>query len=147
MKTNTTGKLTAALLAAALGAGVAGAAWAQDNNADSLPQIHTQGNVSYTSGGVGLDESQALLGEQAHWPLAMRFTGQTSDYLADVHVRIVNTKGRDVLNAESTGPYMLVKLPPGGYTVYARYEDQELKRPVSVAGPGRAKADFRWNIQ
>ncbi|SAL80064.1 hypothetical protein AWB71_06038 [Caballeronia peredens] len=161
MMSRTTGKLAAALLMAALGAGAAGGAWAQasggttndtssagNTNGGGLPQIQQQGDVSYTSGGVGLDESRALLREQAHWPLSLRFTGPTADYLAGVHVRIVGgAGGGEVLSTESMGPYMLVKLPPGSYTVYAKYKDQEKKQAVNVAGPGKAKAAFHWSIQ
>ncbi|SAK64696.1 hypothetical protein AWB76_03538 [Caballeronia temeraria] len=160
MTSRTTGKLMAALLVAAVGTGMAGGAWAQtaggtatdsssagNTNGGGLPQIQQQGDVSYTSGGVGLDESRALLREQAHWPLSLRFTGPTADYLADVHVRIVGGKGGEVLATDAMGPYMLVKLPPGSYTVYAKYKDQEKKQAVTVAGPGKAKAAFHWNIQ
>ncbi|GJH23498.1 carboxypeptidase regulatory-like domain-containing protein [Caballeronia novacaledonica] len=160
MTNKTTGRLAAAVLVAAMSAGMAGGAWAQasggttsdmssagNTNGGGLPQIQQQGDVSYTSGGVGLDESRALLREQAHWPLSLRFTGPTADYLSGVHVRIVDGKGGEALSAESMGPYMLVKLPPGSYTVYAKYKDQEKKQAVTIAGPGKAKAAFHWNIQ
>lgn len=165
MTSRTTGKLAAALLMAVVGAGMAGGVWAQasgaamggttgdmssagNTNGGGLPQIQQQGDVSYTSGGVGLDESHALLREQANWPLSLRFTGPTADYLSNVHVRIVGGKGGgEVLSAEAMGPYMLVKLPPGSYTVYAKYKDEEKKQTVNVSGPGKAKAAFHWSIQ
>ncbi|WP_250463332.1 carboxypeptidase regulatory-like domain-containing protein [Caballeronia sp. GAFFF2] len=160
MMSKTTGKLATALLVTALSAGMAGAAWAQassagtsdtssagNENGGGLPQIEQQGDVSYTSGGVGLDESHALQREQAHWPLSLRFTGPTADYLSGVHVRIVGGKGGEVLSTDSMGPYMLVKLPAGSYTVYAKYKDQEKKQSVNVSGPGKAKAAFHWSIQ
>ena len=105
------------------------------------------GHVSFTSGGVGLDESHALIREQAHWPLSLRFTGPTSDYLSDVHVRITDAKNAEVLKTDAMGPYMLVKLAPGHYTVYAKYKDSEKKQGVTVAGNGKAKADFHWSMQ
>jgi hypothetical protein len=148
----------AALFVTALVA--SGGAWAQassagtsdmssagNTNGGGLPQVQQQGDVQYTSGGVGLDESRALLREQSQWPLSLRFTGPTADYLSGVHVRIVDSHNGEVLGTDSMGPYMLVKLKPGSYTVYAKYKDQEQKRSVSVAGPGKAKADFHWNIQ
>lgn len=153
-------KVSIAVLAAAMTFGVAGGAFAQASSADTsdmssagntngggLPQVQTQGNVSYTSGGVGLDESHALIREQAHWPLSLRFTGPTADYLSDVHVRIADEKNADVLKTDAMGPYMLVKLPPGRYTVYAKYKDSEKKQAVTVAGNGKAKAAFHWSTQ
>jgi hypothetical protein len=160
MKIKTRSKFTAATLAALMTLGMAGVAHAQASSADTsdmssagnsngggLPQVQTQGDVSFTSGGVGLDESRALIREQAHWPLSLRFTGPTSDYLADVHVRITDAKNTEVLRTDAMGPYMLVKLSPGRYTVHARYKDEEKQQSVTVAGNGHAKAAFHWNIQ
>ncbi|SAL62125.1 hypothetical protein [Caballeronia telluris] len=160
MTIKTKGRHATLTLAAAMALSMTGGAWAQassaaasdtssagNTNGGGLPQIEQQGSVSYTSGGVGLDESKALLREQAQWPLSLRFTGPTADYLSGVHVRIVDAKNGEVLNAEAMGPYMLVKLPAGSYTVYAKYKDQEQKHAVSVAGAGKAKAAFHWSIQ
>jgi hypothetical protein len=153
-------KASIAVLATVMTFGMAGGVFAQttgggtsdtssagNTNGGGLPQIQTQGDVSFTSGGVGLDESHALIREQAHWPLSLRFTGPTSDYLSDVHVRIADAKDTEVLKTDAMGPYMLVKLPPGHYTVYARYKDSEKKQGVTVAGNGKAKADFHWAMQ
>jgi hypothetical protein len=155
-----TGKFAAATFTALMALGVAGGAYAQASSADTgdmssagntnvngLPQVQTQGDVSYTSGGVGLDESKALLRQQAHWPLSLRFTGPTSDYLADVHVRITDAKNGEILKADAMGPYMLVKLNPGHYTVHATYKGEEKTQAVAVAGNGKAKAAFHWSIQ
>jgi hypothetical protein len=160
MTIRTKSRNAALAIAAVLALGAAGGAWAQASSADTndissagntngggLPQVQQQGSVSYTSGGVGLDESKALLREQAHWPLSLRFTGPTADYLSGVQVRIVDAKNAEVLNTEAMGPYMLVKLPAGNYTVYAKYKDQEQKHAVNVAGAGRAKSAFHWSIQ
>lgn len=160
MTIGTGNRLAVAAIAAALGLGAAGGAWAQassagtsdmssagNTNGGGLPQVQQQGDVSYTSGGVGLDESRALLREQARWPLSMRFTGPTADYLSGVHVRITDSHNGEVLNTEAMGPYMLVKLNPGTYSVTAKYKDQEQKHSVTVAGNGKAKVAFHWNIQ
>jgi hypothetical protein len=160
MTIKTTSRFAAASLAAVLTLGMASAAHAQASSADTsdmssagntngggLPQVQTQGDVSFTSGGVGLDESRALIREQAHWPLSLRFTGPTSDYLADVHVRITDAKNTEILKTDAMGPYMLVKLAPGRYTVHARYKDEEKQQAVTVAGNGHAKAAFHWTIQ
>ncbi|CAB3757645.1 carboxypeptidase-like regulatory domain-containing protein [Paraburkholderia humisilvae] len=157
-------RLAAVVAAAALSLGFASGAFAQgangvtggstgDNtsagnvNGNGLPQIQQQGGVSYTSGGVGLDESHALRAAEHDWPLSLRFTGPTSDYLADVHVKIADTHSGDVLSATSRGPYMLVKLPPGRYTVQASYEDRAQTRSITVPAKGTTKADFSWQTQ
>lgn len=163
METRTSKKAMLAAAAAAAALGLTAGAWAQASgtvggtttdmtsagnvNGGGMPQIQHQGEIAYVSGGVGIDESNALKRAQHEWPLAMRFTGPGSDYLADVHVRIVGPHDADVLKADARGPYMLVKLPPGHYTVHARYKDDDQTRAVTVAKTPGARADFHWNTQ
>jgi hypothetical protein len=152
-------RIAAIVAATALSAGFAAGAFAQDAsgvtggtttdntsagnaNGGGLPQIQQQGDVSYTSGGVGLDESHALRAAEPSWPLSMRFTGPGSDFLADVHVKIADAHGGDVL-----GPYMLVKLRPGRYTVQASYKDHTQSKSVTVPAKGTAKTAFYWQTQ
>ncbi len=130
-----------------LALGVAGKANAQNASADGLPAVQSQGDITFLSGGVGHDEAEALRRRQGHWPLSLSFFGPTSDYLADVHVRIVDSTGNEVMAAASHGPYMLVALHPGSYVVYARYKDEEEKRPVKVAKKGHERVPFRFNVQ
>ncbi|WP_175794159.1 carboxypeptidase-like regulatory domain-containing protein [Burkholderia ambifaria] len=136
--------------AAALVAGLAGAApgaYAQSEGSDGLPAASQQGDVSYVSGGIGKDQSTAFEHSEAAWPLALRFTGPGGEFLADVHVRIVDAKGTEVLKTDARGPYMLVKVPPGRYTVHASYQGSDESRAVTVGAKGGAKAAFRWNTQ
>ncbi|NPT54322.1 carboxypeptidase regulatory-like domain-containing protein [Paraburkholderia elongata] len=157
-------RIVAAAVCAALTLGLAGGAYAQqasqvaggtttdstsagNANGDGMPQIQQKGDVSFVSGGVGVDESTALQHAQSQWPLSLRFTGPGSDFLADVHVRIVDAHEGDVLTATSRGPYMLVKLRPGRYTVHAQYKDSDQTRSVTIPAKGTAKAAFYWSTQ
>jgi hypothetical protein len=157
-------RVAAVVAAAALSTGFTSAAFAQnasgvtggsttDNtsagnaNVEGLPQVQQQGDVSYTSGGVGLDESRALRASEHSWPLSLRFTGPGSDYLADVKVKISDAHSGDVLDTTSRGPYMLVKLRPGRYTVQASYKDHAQSKSITVPAKGTAKAAFYWQTQ
>jgi hypothetical protein len=157
-------RIVATAVTALLTLGLAGGAYAQqasevtggtttdtssagNDNGGGLPQVQQQGDVSYTSGGVGLDESKALQAAQSKWPLSLRFTGPGSDFLADVHVKIVDAHSADVLDTSSRGPYMLVKLRPGRYTIHAAYKDRDQTKTVTVPAKGSAKAAFYWGTQ
>lgn len=152
-----------AAVCAALALGLAGSVYAQQAsdvtggtttddtsagnvNGGGLPQIQQQGDVSFVSGGVGLDESRALRRAESQWPLSLRFTGPNSEYLADVHVRLVDAHNSEVLNTTSRGPYMLVRLRPGRYTVHAQYKDREQTRAVTIPAKGTVKSAFVWNM-
>ncbi|MFM0645666.1 carboxypeptidase-like regulatory domain-containing protein [Paraburkholderia bryophila] len=157
-------RIVAAALCAALTLGLAGGAYAQQANGTTggtttdessagnangggMPQIQHKGDVAFVSGGVGQDESKALQHAQSQWPLSLRFTGPGSDFLADVHVRVVDAHDGEVLSTTSRGPYMLVKLRPGRYTVHAQYKDRDQSKAVTIPAKGSAKADFYWTTQ
>ncbi|WP_028225842.1 carboxypeptidase-like regulatory domain-containing protein [Paraburkholderia ferrariae] len=153
--------IASALLAAALAVGLAGTAAAQQNNGTvggstsdntsagnangtGMPQIQQQGDVSFVSGGVGQDESRALQHAERQWPLALRFTGPGGEFLADVRVKIADAHGSDVLDTTSRGPYMLVKVPPGRYTVHVSHAGVAKTAAVTVGANGSARASFNW---
>ncbi|RQH10003.1 carboxypeptidase-like regulatory domain-containing protein [Paraburkholderia dinghuensis] len=164
MKTSLNSRhIAAVLLAAASAFGIAGTAAAQQNSASGvvggsttdntstgnihgtgMPQIQQQGGVSFVSGGVGLDESQALRSAASEWPLSLRFTATGGEYVADVHVTITDAQGTSVLDTTSRGPYMLVKVPPGRYSVHVSHADISKTSAVTVTASGNARASFTW---
>jgi hypothetical protein len=141
--------LAGAAMVMALSVGVTGNALAQTDDSaiapTGMPPIQHAGDISYVSGGVGLDESHALRAAAPRWPLELLFAGPTSDYLSDVRVNITSG-GASVFQANADGPFMLVKLPPGDYLIHASYKGQEKTHPVKIGG-GHQKADFRWGSQ
>jgi|SRR6516225_7234955 hypothetical protein len=153
----------AACLAATLAFGYAGGAAAQqadasgtvggsttDNtsagntNGGGMPQVQQQGDVSFVSGGVGLDESRALLSAQHDWPLSLRFTQRSGEYVADVRVQITDSHGASVLDTTSRGPYMLVRVRPGRYSVHVSHAGVDKTSAVTVSSNGSARASFVW---
>jgi hypothetical protein len=137
----------AAALFATLTVSLTGRAWAQQATDNGMPQIQRQGEIEFVSGGVGADESHALERARSQWPLGLNFTGSGSDYLADVQVRIVDSHNVDVLNTTSQGPYMLVRLRPGQYTVHASYKGNEQSKAVTVPAKGSTGSTFHWSSQ
>jgi hypothetical protein len=119
---------------------------ASEIHSTGMPPTEQQGDVSFVSGGVGRDESTALRQARSQWPLSLLFTGPGSNYVADVQVQIVNAGGTSVLDTISHGPHMLVRLPPGRYTVNATYSGVTRKQTVNVRGNGSARATFAFSV-
>lgn len=112
-----------------------------------LPPAQHQGGVEYVSGGIGLDESTAFKAAMPQFPLALIFASRDGDvaaYVADVRVVIRDSQNNDVLNAESNGPYFLVKLSPGKYQIFATYNNKTLSQKVAVGASGTKQARFEW---
>ena len=78
-------------------------------------------------------------------PLVLEFVGKTNsgnEYLADVPVQLSDTHGKDLLNVQAGGPFMLLSLPNGRYTVTAIYKGKTEHRPVDVTAATHARDMF-----
>lgn len=114
---------------------------------EGLPAVQHSGAVSYLSGGVGSDQSGAIKDEMRNYPLALEFAGKTgagNEYLADIPVQISDAHGNVLLHANSHGPFMLISLPNGRYTVTAIYKGKQEHREVNVAAGSHAHKVFIW---
>jgi hypothetical protein len=79
------------------------------------------GKVLYISGGVAVSGMRAIDAEEKLYNLKMLFAAGDA-YLANVGVHMKDSKGTEVLDTTTRGPVLLVKMPPGSYTVEAKTE-------------------------
>jgi hypothetical protein len=112
-----------------------------------LPPMQTQGNVTYITGGVGQEEADAMRIEAARFPLSMEFARNAkpnAEFLSGVNVIIRDQRGQTVLSTVSDGPILLVRIPPGKYTVTAEIEGQVKQQSVVVAERKPERIGFEW---
>ncbi|HYA76606.1 MAG TPA: carboxypeptidase-like regulatory domain-containing protein [Burkholderiaceae bacterium] len=113
-----------------------------------LPPEQHEGSVSYLTGGIG--EGQAKLFEHAiaKHRLAielLQHSGKYEEFTADAMIRITDQHGHMVLNARAGGPFMLVDLPPGRYSIEATLKNVTLKKPETFVTKGQvARATFEF---
>ena len=112
-----------------------------------MPQQQLLGDVAYLNGGAGDEEVQYVKQSMKEYSLALAFARAGSpraEYVASVSVTIKDAKGATVFELPSVGPYLLVKLPPGKYSVVAIYNDATQTRPVSVGKTVGPLVTFTW---
>lgn len=134
------------LAAAALGSLLVGTAMAA-STAVPLPSVQKSEAIEYMTGGIGKNEAKAIKHEGRNWPLTMEFTVKDkapSEFAAHVDVKVHDAKGKLVMQAKSTGPFLLARLEPGHYTVDAQLDGATLHRTVEVTKDHHAKAVFVW---
>ena len=140
--------LKASVSAAAIALSLAlGAQTAQAQDAVlPLPPVQQSGNVSWVSGGVPDEQLPAIEAAKRDYPLVLELyqkAGAKSEYTAGADIRIKNGKGDVLLDAKSTGPFFLVRMPPGTYHVEATLEDKAIsKKGVSVPSKGSRRVVF-----
>jgi hypothetical protein len=114
----------------------------------SMPSEQYQGSVGYVTGGVGQAEAKQFERAQAKHPLAIELlerAGKTEQFTADAMVKIADRQGHTVLDAQADGPFMLVDLTPGRYSIQATLKNETLKkRWVTVARHKTAHAVFEF---
>jgi hypothetical protein len=101
----------------------------------SLPPIQSQGQIEFLTGGIGLDESQAILQEGGKWPLMLELAKASTPgaaYISDVQISIKDVSGTTVLETITDGPYLLAKLPQGKYSLDATYDGETLHRDFTL---------------
>lgn len=139
-------KTSGALLAILLSTGVAHAAM---QSPDALPPMQTKGDLAWISGGIGESQAKAFEHAEARYPLTLEFVvkpegkGTPAEFTAAVPVTVTGEHGKALLNATSQGPFMLLKLPHGHYTVTAEHRGRKIERHV-VVGQGHHRVVFEW---
>jgi hypothetical protein len=112
---------------------------------ESFPiQPKHYGSIPYLSGGVGLDEREALNQTARDYNLKLSFAVTGGNYLSDVAVEVRDAGGRMVLEGISEGPWFFTKLPPGRYTVAVSVTGRSQQKTVQVSGRGQTVLNFFW---
>jgi hypothetical protein len=105
---------------------------------------HTSTGIPYLSGGVGLDERDALRAVSGEYNLQVTFAQRAGNYLSDAHVAIQNATGATILETVPQGPWLFTKLPPGRYTVIADINGKAQQYLAHVPAAGHAEVYFYW---
>ncbi len=119
----------------------AGLAFA-DPGAPPAPQLRSANGVDYVNGGAGEEARAAIAQMQPGFGLKLVFSNGSGEYLVADHVAVKGKAG-EVFDVDRAGPLLLVRLPPGDYTVAATYEGKTEIRPVKV---GTASQTLNWSF-
>jgi len=116
--------------------------------ASLLPPEQKQGAISYLTGGIGMDEAQAIERKAPDYPLTLEFLVKArprAEFTSNVKVRIEDQHGAVVLDTVSNGPFLLVDLPAGKYKVTADCGGEVKTRHIRVMDNRPKRSIFEWN--
>jgi hypothetical protein len=106
--------------------------------------VHSDGGITYVSGGVGTDSIDRLNSLASDFNLKLVFALKSGAYLSKVSVVIADAQGKPLLDTTSEGPWLLAALPKGSYRIAATFAGNSLTRQVSVGSAKLETIDFRW---
>lgn len=114
--------------------------------AQILNTQYSQG-IAYISGGVGEEESQAILAEAKQWPVLLELSQLENGrgvWIFGAKIKILNANNQVVFDAQADGPYMLINLPKGDYQLEGTYEEKVQKRSLAVKSTLPQKINLFW---
>lgn len=104
----------------------------------------TSPSATAISGGVSVNARDNLRQHERDANVKMVFALETGNYVSDVHVKVVDGRGKVVIDDVSNGPWVLAQLPPGNYTATATYNGKAVSHRFNVGKSGMKTAQFRW---
>jgi hypothetical protein len=135
--------ITRFVLTLAISIVCAGTALAQaDPGAPPAPQVRSANGVDYVNGGAGVEARDAIAQLQPGFDLKLVFSTPTGAYVVADHVSVKGRSG-PVFDVDRAGPLLLVKLPPGDYTVSASVEGKTEQRTLRI---GSGLRTVNWSF-
>lgn len=107
-------------------------------------EVRTFGEISYVTGGIGVQSREEMMPVRGHYNLRLLFAYTTGSYLADIAVTVADTAGSTLLETVSDGPYLWARMAPGRYRVTVSHAGEAQTRHVNVPASGAADVSFFW---
>lgn len=107
----------------------------------------TLAGTEYVTGGVTVAELLDLQGERDKYSLWVTTAAVRSGaHLSDVTLRIVDARKQVVLDTLMIGPWLMVDLPLGRYTVEAKFKDQTFQRVTQIHRDDRHQVMIYFDV-
>jgi hypothetical protein len=104
-------------------------------------QVEMIGSVAVLNGGGSIEDVNYVKSRAGEFSLQILFSGPGGQYGVADKVTL-RSAGRDVVTVADAGPYLMLKVPPGRYTVEAEFDGAMEQRSVTV---GSSLTRVNWN--
>ena len=101
----------------------------------------------YLAGGFGIEERDEL--EQARRDYRLRVTTAargSGAYVSLVRLRITDASGRTVFDREIDGPWLLIDVAPGRYSLRATLKGETVEQQVTLGATDRREIYFYFTV-
>ena len=107
------------------------------------------GQMGYLNGGFGEEQADLMRDLSAQFPVRFTFsrhngTHGTDEFVADVHLRIVDSGGRAVIDLRQQGPIFLLRLPEGTYSIEAERNGEVKTRKFDIVAGRHQAIALSW---
>jgi hypothetical protein len=109
-------------------------------------ETQTSNGVNFIVGGISDDERTELAGRK-DFSLLVKTAAKAGNYLSDVNVKIATSKGAPVFETRMNGPWLMVRLAPGTYTLNSSYNGVNKTQKISIPRSGRREVMLYWDVR
>ena len=112
-----------------------------------IPNTQYSQGIAYVSGGVGAEESQAILDEAKQWPLLLELSQLERGrgvWIFGAMIQIQDAQNQIIFEASANGPFILINLPAGDYQLAASYQGVVQKRSINLKLSASQKINLFW---
>jgi hypothetical protein len=112
-----------------------------------IPDTQYSQGIAYVSGGVGAEESQAILDEAKQWPLLLELSQLERGrgvWIFGAMIQIQDAQNQIIFEASANGPFILINLPAGDYQLAASYQGVVQKRSINLKLSASQKINLFW---
>jgi len=126
---------------------IAVVALAGGTTASALERGSTADGWPYIAGGFGVEERAELEQARRDYRLRVATAARGSGaYLSGVRLRIADASGRAVFDREIDGPWLLIDVAPGRYTLSARLQGVTVEQQVTLGATDRREIYFYFPV-
>jgi hypothetical protein len=108
---------------------------AQESEMAVPPAPQSYGGIQVINGGVDLDQADAIKRIQSRYPLRVEISGRGGNYYVADRLRLIQ-RGEVLAEIPDAGPWLLLDVPPGRYTLAGDFGGTEVRRDVMVSTEG-----------
>ena len=112
-----------------------------------IPETQYSQGISYITGGVGEGETVAILADAKQWPLLLEMSQIENGrgvWIFGATIKILNIAKQTIFDAQADGPYMLINLLQGEYSIEATYQGVVQRRVLSIKANSPQKISLFW---
>jgi hypothetical protein len=113
----------------------------------AVPELHSSEGIAFATGGISPDEAAAYRAQANQYPLSLELIEKQAgdkkidEFTAEARVQI--KRGTDtVFDAEAAGPFMLVRMDPGVYSITATLGNQTLQKTNVHVAAGKTTREI-----
>jgi hypothetical protein len=106
-----------------------------------LTAVKEINGIAFLNGGADIDDANYLKSRSSEFALQFIFSGRGGEYGVADRVTI-RRGGVELISVADAGPLLMLKLPPGSYSVEATFKGSVETRSVAV---GKGISKVNWN--